>query len=53
MKFLFFTGSPDYALTPAITECGVRPEDLIRKPLFDMRVLVEAILRLAGEAERR
>lgn len=46
MRFFVFTGSSDFELNETLRACGVRDEQVFRKPVFDMMKLSEAI-RLA------
>ena len=48
-RFLIHTGSWSYSLPQAVLDLGVRDEHVFRKPLYDMAVLSNAILRLIGE----
>ena len=45
IKFLIYTGSSQYMLTPALAEIGVSNKDVFQKPLNDMSVIVDAIHR--------
>ncbi len=51
LQFLIYTGSANYSMPDAVTEFGVHPDQVLLKPLFDMRVLTAAILRLARRGE--
>jgi DNA-binding response OmpR family regulator len=46
VKFLIFTGSMDFHISPELLNAGLTDKDLFAKPLGDMRVLVERIERL-------
>ncbi|MHC1713370.1 MAG: response regulator [Solidesulfovibrio sp.] len=46
VKFLIFTGSMDFHISPELIKAGLTDKDLFAKPLGDMRVLVERIERL-------
>jgi two-component system, OmpR family, response regulator len=45
-KFLIFTGSMDFHISPELSRIGMTDQDLFAKPLGDMRILVERIQRL-------
>jgi FixJ family two-component response regulator len=49
LKFLVHTGSTDYELPESLKRIGVRPEDVMHKPVIGMERLLEAVLRLAKE----
>jgi DNA-binding NtrC family response regulator len=46
LKFIIYTGSPDFTVTPYLTEAGVQAGEIISKPLFDMKVLSDSVRRL-------
>lgn len=50
-EFLVYSGSPDAVYVPSTRRPGVESNELFRKPLRDLRVLADAILRLAEESE--
>ena len=52
LRFLVYTGSPEYALPPGLVEAGLQPEHLLHKPLFDMAVMSRAIVALAEQRPR-
>lgn len=43
IKFVIYTGSTEYALPNVLREVGITEKRLLRKPLLDMRVLLEAL----------
>ena len=53
LRFLIHTGSTAYQLSPSLTEIGIGDEDVFRKPLADMSVIVDAVHRcVQGEGTR-
>jgi CheY-like chemotaxis protein len=52
LRFVVYTGSPEYSPPPSLAAAGLLPEHVLRKPLFDMRVLARAIDRLVAWRER-
>ena len=49
MKFLIHTGSTNYSLPTSLVDLGISPNQVFRKPLLDMGMLVSAIHRLIEE----
>ncbi len=47
-RYLVYTGSPQFALSPALENIGITELDVIRKPLSDMNIFVERIESLLG-----
>lgn len=47
-RFLVYTGSPQFQLTPALRQMGLRDQYVIRKPVVDMQVFVELVQQLVG-----
>ncbi len=52
LRFVVYTGSPEYSPPPSLAAAGLLPEHVLRKPLFDMRVLARAIDGLVAWRER-
>ena len=48
MRFLIYTGSTEFNLPQNLMDLGVTKQDLFRKPLRDMKVLVDAVIRLTN-----
>ena len=48
LRFLIYTGSADYHLPQPLADIGLGAEHIFRKPLVDLGVLADAVLRLAG-----
>ncbi len=44
-RFFFHTGAHDYQITPELVRCGMRPEDILYKPLPSIRELAERLLK--------
>ncbi|MFP4528138.1 MAG: response regulator [Candidatus Kapaibacterium sp.] len=42
---LIHTGSSDYQLSPEMVEMGITPKQIIYKPIYDMSIFTEAILK--------
>lgn len=51
MKFLVCTGSTEYKPPQVLQDIGISETDLFHKPVENMKILVEAILRLAQEKQ--
>ncbi len=49
LKFIVYTGSVAYRLPPALAEIGAGTDYVFQKPLPDLKVLLEAVNRLATE----
>ena len=49
MKFLIHTGSTNYSLPSSLVDLGISADQVFRKPLLDMGLLVSAIHRLIEE----
>ena len=45
MAFLIYTGTKNFALPRELVRMGMGPEHVFQKPLFDLGVLVNAIVR--------
>lgn len=43
MSFIIHTGSTNFHLTQEMLEMGIKPENLLLKPLEDMTILLQAI----------
>jgi DNA-binding NtrC family response regulator len=52
MKFLIHTGSVDYTLPDVLVTIGIGSEYVFVKPIFDMRLLLEALDRLLRGTSR-
>jgi DNA-binding response OmpR family regulator len=48
MRFLIYTGSTQYRPSEFLRSLGIGVDDVFRKPLCDMKVLVDAIHRTTG-----
>jgi CheY-like chemotaxis protein len=48
-RFLICTGSPQFALSPALERLGLSEKDIVRKPVLDMNVFVSLIKHMMGE----
>ena len=46
LRFMIFTGSLDFAMTPALQAIGLSLDDIVTKPVFDLVKLEEAIQRI-------
>ena len=42
-RFVICTGSPQFALSPALRELGLSERDIVRKPVLDMKIFVALI----------
>ena len=42
-RFIIYTGSPQFALSPALKELGLSERDIVRKPVLDMGIFVALI----------
>jgi len=42
-RFIVYTGSPQFALSPALKKIGLSRNYVVRKPVFDMTVFVRLI----------
>ncbi|MFP4474932.1 MAG: response regulator [Desulfatibacillaceae bacterium] len=55
LAFVIYTGSTDYVLPESLEKLGMRPEDVFRKPVWDLDLLLtavrEAAERRSGEHE--
>jgi DNA-binding NtrC family response regulator len=47
-RFLIYTGSIGYQLSPVLADAGMRQRDVVYKPARPMKLLVDEIKRLAG-----
>lgn len=45
-RYLVYTGSPQFVLSPALENIGLTESDVIRKPLPDMSIFIERIEKL-------
>ncbi len=52
LRFVVYTGSPEYVPPPSLAAAGLLPEHVLHKPLFDMRVLARTIDALVAWRER-
>lgn len=48
-RFIVYTGSPQFALSPALKKIGLSRNQVVRKPVFDMNVFIRLI---TSEIER-
>lgn len=48
MHFLFHTGSISFSLNGQLRQLGLTDEHILRKPLFDLTKIVQAIRQLAS-----
>lgn len=48
MKFIIHTGSSNYSLTDDIADLGISEEHIYIKPVGDMGLIVNGILKIAG-----
>ena len=46
LRFLIHTGSTEYVIPQSLSEVGIGAQDVLVKPLADMRMLREAVNRL-------
>jgi len=46
LKFLIYTGSPKYSMSPALGNIGITEEYFFRKPVPDLKFLAQAIDRI-------
>ncbi len=46
MKFIVYTGSSGYVLPQELLDIGLRPDQILRKPLQDMGVLTQLIHKM-------
>ncbi|MCP4151167.1 MAG: response regulator [bacterium] len=46
LKFIIYTGSSDYVLPGVMTDIGITMDEVFIKPLTDMGLLVDTLLRL-------
>lgn len=42
-RFIIYTGSPHFTLSPALKEIGVSKCNIVRKPVLDMNVFITMI----------
>jgi DNA-binding NarL/FixJ family response regulator len=49
LRFLIHTGSVNFQLSADLVAAGIRQENLIVKPQYDLSVFIKAIERLAEE----
>lgn len=52
LRFLIYTGSTAYDLSPALNRLGMRVHDVIRKPAPNLDVIAQAIVRLTRNEDR-
>lgn len=52
IKFLIYTGSTAYDLSPDLNRIGMRTADVILKPAPDLNVIAQAIIRITGITQR-
>ncbi len=50
LHFIMQTGSTDYRLPDALLQTGMKPEQLLYKPIFDLDTVHELIQRIMTEA---
>ena len=43
MKFIIFTGSTNYYLPDTLLQLGIKNEDVLRKPITDLNVILELL----------
>lgn len=48
LKFLIYTGSSSYELPASLKELDIKREDIFRKPLQDLDIIVKALCRLVN-----
>lgn len=46
LRFLVYTGSNTFEVTPAMKQVGIQPEDIIRKPVETLAVILAAFDRV-------
>jgi len=51
-RFLIYTGSVNYYISPELEGMGMQQEHVLRKPLADMSILIEHMHRLLQDKER-
>lgn len=49
MRFLIYTGSPAYYLPARLRGIGIRTDQVFAKPIPDMAVMADAVVRLLAE----
>ena len=49
LRFLVYTGSNTFEVTPAMRNVGMRPEHILRKPVESLQVILDTINRLFDE----
>jgi CheY-like chemotaxis protein len=52
LRFVVYTGSPEYLPPPSLAAAGLLPEHVLHKPLLDLRVLARTIDALVAWRER-
>ncbi|MBU0495086.1 MAG: response regulator [Chloroflexi bacterium] len=45
-QFIICTGSPQFALSPMLSEIGLSEDDIVRKPVLDMNVFLMLITQM-------
>ena len=48
-RYIIYTGSPQFALSPGLKAMGLTNDYIVRKPVFDMHVFVELINKLISK----
>jgi len=51
LKVIIYTGSIDYALPPELEALGIGPDQVFKKPVLDMALMVDGIRRLLEERD--
>ncbi len=49
IKFLIYTGSPDYVIPAEIQKIGVSNEFILQKPIEDINIIYEKLEKLAAK----
>jgi CheY-like chemotaxis protein len=50
LKFIVYTGSSGYILSPELIQAGLKPAQVLRKPLNDMDILTQLIHTVMADA---
>ncbi len=51
LRFLVYTGSNTFEVTPAMDKVGIKPEDILHKPVESLSVIQDAIERILARTE--
>lgn len=49
IRFLIYTGSNTFEVTPAMKQVGIRPQDILRKPVESLSIIKQAIDNMFAE----